>query len=209
MRKREKMNKSIINSEKWSKTIIETSPDAIIVTDLEGNIIECNQAALDISVFNLKEELIGFNGLNAIYPDDRERIKKDIKNLLLNGVVKDIEYKILNKKGKVFPVEISASVIFDDFNKPYAFICILKDITKRKKTEEKLKENEQWFRSVIDTSPSLLVILNTQCEIDYVSPNSKEITGYTPEEIAKKIWMHDPDEISRLQELFDEAFVMG
>ncbi len=203
------MNKSIINSEKWSKTIIETSPDAIIVTDLEGNIIECNQAALDISVFNLKEELIGFNGLNAIYPDDRERIKKDIKNLLLNGVVKDIEYKILNKKGKVFPVEISASVIFDDFNKPYAFICILKDITKRKKTEEKLKENEQWFRSVIDTSPSLLVILNTQCEIDYVSPNSKEITGYTPEEIAKKIWMHDPDEISRLQELFDEAFVMG
>ncbi|MGZ7135936.1 MAG: PAS domain S-box protein, partial [Methanobacterium sp.] len=94
----------------------------------------------NISVFNLKKDLIGFNGLNAVYPEDRERIKRCIKNLLLNGLVKDVEYKILNKEGKVFPVEISATVIFDDFRKPYAVVCVLKDISRRKKAEEALKE---------------------------------------------------------------------
>jgi len=92
------LDKSIINSEKWLKTIIEASPDAIVVTDLDGNIIECNQVAVDISVFKSKEELIGFNGLNAIHPEDLERIKRDIKKLFLNGVMKDAEYRILNKK---------------------------------------------------------------------------------------------------------------
>ncbi|MGZ7049011.1 MAG: PAS domain S-box protein, partial [Methanobacterium sp.] len=120
--------------------IIDLFPEAIVITDLKGNIIECNQAALNISLFNSKKDLIGFNGLNAIYPDDRERIKRDIKNLLLNGLLKDVEYKVLNKEDRVFPVEISASVLFDDFSKPYAFICILKDISKRKKAEEALKE---------------------------------------------------------------------
>ncbi|MDI6725054.1 MAG: PAS domain S-box protein [Methanobacterium sp.] len=133
------MDKSIINSEKWLKTIIEASPDAIVVTDLDGNIIECNQLAVDISVFKSKEELIGFNGLNAIHPEDLERIKRDIKKLFLNGVMKDAEYRILNKKGRVFPVEISASVIFDNSGNPDAIICILKDITKRKKAEDTLQ----------------------------------------------------------------------
>ncbi len=140
--KGKKLNKSIINGREWSK-IIEKFPDAIIVIDLEGNIIECNQAALNISVFNSKEELIGFNGLNAIHPEDQKRMKRDIKNLLLVGVIKDKEYRILNKEGRILPVEISASVIFDDFDNPNAFICILKDITERKNAEQKLKERSK------------------------------------------------------------------
>ena len=204
------MDKSIINNEKWLKTIIEASPDAIIVTDLNGNIIECNQVAVDISVFNSKEELIGFNGLKAIHPDDLERIKRDIKKLFLNGVIKDTEYRLLNKKGRVFPVEISASVIFDNSGNPDAIICILKDITKRKKAEKELKESEEWLRSLMDTSPSLLVILNAESKFVYVSPNSEEMTGYTAEEIIEKnIWPVHPEETSRLQELIDSAFATG
>lgn len=133
------MDKSIVSSEKWLKTIIEASPDAIIVTDLDGIILDCNQAALDLSALRSKEELIGLNGLNTIHPEDRERIKRDVKNLLLNGMIKDTEYRVLNRNAEIFPVEISASTIFDKNDNPNAFVCILKDITKRKDVENNLK----------------------------------------------------------------------
>jgi len=197
------LDKSIINREEWSKIIFETSPDAIIVTDLDGNIIDCNQAALDISVFNSKEELIGFNGLNAIYPGDKERIKRYIKNLYKNSVLKDIELKILNKKGKVFPVEISASVISDKNGNPSAFICIIKDITQRKKIEDDLKaayenlenkvkertnelenanvalsKSEENFRQIAETIEEVFWIIDPKMSrVIYISPAYEKIWG--------------------------------
>ena len=118
------------------KMTIESSPDAITVTDLKGNITECNQITLDLHGFSTKEELIGKSAFGIISPKDRERALENMKKTLKQGSVKNLEYTFLTKDGHEFPAELSASVILDSSGKPTAFVAITKNITERKRAEE-------------------------------------------------------------------------
>src|SRR3989304_4539058 len=62
-----------IENEKKLCSIFAASPEAIIVTDQNGNIVECNQAALKICNTASKRELIGKNALDFVVEKDRKR----------------------------------------------------------------------------------------------------------------------------------------
>ncbi|MGZ7136551.1 MAG: PAS domain-containing protein, partial [Methanobacterium sp.] len=119
---------------------IDFFPEAIVLTDLEGNIIKCNVESVNLSGFSSKEELIGSNIFNFIEHVDHTRAMGSIKKLLSRGILKDVEYEIKNQNSRNIPIEISANVILDNSGKPYAFFCVIKNITERKKAEEAIKE---------------------------------------------------------------------
>lgn len=118
--------------------ILESSPEAITVTDLNGTIVECNQAAVDMHGFESKKELIGKNALGLIAKKDREKAIQNLKRTLEQGVVKAVEYTFLAKDGREFLWELSASIVRDASGKPELFVAITRDITERKKAEEKI-----------------------------------------------------------------------
>ncbi|MEE9490170.1 MAG: PAS domain S-box protein, partial [Thermoplasmata archaeon] len=80
----------------------------------------------------------------------------------------------------------------------------------RKEAEESLRQSEERFRTIVETAPSLLVITDTEGNNVYVSPNSEEITGYTPEELLSGLvwWVHEDDE-PKTKEVFDRTFSEG
>ncbi len=125
--------------------IIDLFPEAIVITDLMGNIINCNNEAVNLTASSSKEELIGDNVFNFVISEEREEGIKSINKLLLNGVLRDIEYEGINKESKIIPIEISANVISDNSGYPNSFFCIIKDINKRKKAEEELKISDEWL----------------------------------------------------------------
>jgi len=137
---REEAEAALRESEERLRTILESSPDAIVMSDLGGHIIECNQAALDMHGFRSKEEAIGKNGLEFVAPRDREKVVKGITNVLEQGIVKNMEYTLLTKDGREFPAEVSVSLTRDAQGNPTALVVIIKDITERKQAEaERLK----------------------------------------------------------------------
>ena len=71
---RKKIEKEIIESGEKLKQIIDSSPDAITVTDLNGNIIECNQTASKMHGSS-KAELIGKNALEFFSPSIEKKRK--------------------------------------------------------------------------------------------------------------------------------------
>ncbi len=150
---RKNAEKEVIESEEKLKRILDSSPDAITVTDLNGNIIECNQATSMIHGFN-KKELIGKNALELFSPKDLERAKEGLKETLKSESVKNVEYTLLTKDGREFPVELSACLIRDASGNPLSFVAITKDITERKKAEKNLKEKiealERYKRVTVD-----------------------------------------------------------
>ena len=133
---RKKAEKEVIESEEKLRRILDSSPDAITVTDLNGNIIECNQATSMMHGFN-KKELIGKNALELFSPKDLERAKESLKKTLESESVKNLEYTLLTKDGQEFPAELSACLIRDASGNPLSFVAITKDITERKKAEER------------------------------------------------------------------------
>ncbi|MBZ9572119.1 PAS domain S-box protein [Patescibacteria group bacterium] len=133
---RKKMEKKLSESEERLRNIFSSSPDAITVTDLNGNIIECNRATLNMHGFSVKEELIGKRAFDLIAQKDWQRALKNMRKTLKQGSVKNIEYTFLTKDGREFPAELSASIIRDSSDKPMAFMAITKDISERKKADQ-------------------------------------------------------------------------
>lgn len=135
---RKKAETALKESEERYRRLVETSPDAITVTDLQGRIIMVNQQAVDLYGAETEDELLGKNSFDLIHIDSRDRAVDGMMKTLESGSVRNIEYDFLRKDGSYYPGDISASLIRDSGGKPLAFIGVIRDITERKKTEEEL-----------------------------------------------------------------------
>lgn len=135
-----KAEKALGQSEQGLKNILASSPDAITITDLKGNIIECSQATLNLHGFSQKKELIGRSALDLIAKKDRKEALENMKKTLNQDFIKDVEYTLLTKEGRKFPAELSASVIRNSVGRPVAFMAITKNIFKRKQTDQAKNE---------------------------------------------------------------------
>ncbi len=186
--------------------LLDVSYEAIFSWDYEDGILSWNQGAERLYKYGSKEA-IGLNGYDLLKTNFPLEFS-EFKEKLANDRIWTGELVHTTKEGKKIIVESHMQLIQDTAGKMIV-IETNRDITERKKAEEALRKSEQWFRSVVDTSPSLLVILNAEGKIQYFSPNATEMTGYTPEEIQENIWIVHSDETSRLQKLFDNAFATG
>lgn len=120
------------------RAIIDFSPDAIIITDLEHKIIDCNHAAMRMLDVSGKEELIGKDILEMISPKTKKLLAKDIAEAKMLGVKRDLRHDVVN--GFRIPAEISISSIPDSTGKPQSLLFMIKDISERERAEEKMRE---------------------------------------------------------------------
>lgn len=125
------------------KTLVETSPDAIVVTDLEGKITEISQQTIEIYGCDGPEELIGKSAFELIAPEDHGLAMANLQKTLKEGVVRNVEYNLIKKDGTPFIGELSAALIKKADGTPEAFIATTRDITHRKKMEEELIKKEK------------------------------------------------------------------
>ncbi len=121
---------------------------SIAVYDMNRNIVECNQAALDTFGVPKKDEILGKSGFGFVAKKDRQRVIHILKNVLEIGAVSNIEYIALDRDGYEFPAEFSASTIRDSLGDPIGFVVIVSDITERKKTEEALRKERETLERV-------------------------------------------------------------
>ncbi|MCJ2562574.1 MAG: PAS domain S-box protein [Candidatus Thermoplasmatota archaeon] len=174
---------AVQESEKRLRSILESSPDAITVADLNGEIVDCNQEALNLHGFSSKGELIGKSALDLIAKDNRRRAAKNVENALKVGPAKNVESVCLTKDGREFPAEISASVLRDASGNPTHFIGITKDITKRKEAEEELRRSEERFRTLFEFAPDACVLFDAEGNFVDGNKAAEKLLGYTLEEV--------------------------
>jgi len=175
-----------VKTESLLENIFANSPNAITVTDLNGNIIECNQATLDMHGYSSEEELIGKSGFALVAKKDRERAKEDLKEFLEQGSMKNIEYTALTKDGGEFLAELCASVIKDSSGNPTGFVAITKDITERKQVEEALRESEEKFRNIFESANDAMIYVDRFGRIIDVNRKAMEVFGGSEKELLGK-----------------------
>jgi len=178
--------KTLRESEEKLRSIINSSPDYITVSDLKGNIIECNQAILDFLGFSTKDEIIGKNALIFIAKKDQQKVKEIMKNVLEVGPLTNVEYAALNKDGYEFPAEFSASAIKDYSGNPTGFVAIIKDITERKRREDELHRSETKNKAILNAIPDLMWQMNKDGLFLEFIPTKDFPTLISPEQILGK-----------------------
>jgi len=119
---------------------VKMSTDSIVISDIEGKIIDVNQATLEM--YNTKDRgsIIGKRSFDFIVPEDREKAFAGMQEVLDKGYIKNQEYHIAAKNGGRIPVELSASILKGTNGKPIGFVGVSRDITERKRAEEALQQ---------------------------------------------------------------------
>ncbi|NQT24974.1 PAS domain S-box protein [candidate division KSB1 bacterium] len=183
---RKEAEKAIRESEKKLRDIINSSPDAITVTDGEGIITQCNEATCALHGYGSVDELIGMNVLQLISKRDHQRAIENTNQTFTMGSIRNVEYDLVRKDGSEFPGELSASIRKDDAGNPVAFIGITKDITERKMMELALQEEKQFLNGIIEGLPGDFFIIDETGSIMRWNKNREKILGYTAEELKGK-----------------------
>jgi PAS domain S-box-containing protein len=191
------------------ETVFDSSPDAIVVTDLEGKFVEVNEATVHLYEYSSKEELIGKSTLDLIPQEERQNFLRMFETLAEVGAVKNVEYVCLTKQNRVFPVEFSASYLKDSSGNPTGFMGVIKDISERKKAQAKILASERKYRKLfkelkladkqlldeknrvknyLDIAEVMLVALDTKGYITMLNRKGCEILQCREEEALGKNW---------------------
>jgi PAS domain S-box-containing protein len=168
--------------------IVESSNDAISTMSLDGNITSWNQGA-EKAYGYLAEEVLG-KPVSILAPPhlDKEAIKL-IEEIMHGKKVQLYETLRVRKDGVPINVSITLSPVFDSYGKLTAVSFISRDITERKKIEEKLRESEEKYRNIVETANEGIALINSEGVITYVNRKMADMLGYSVEEIVDRtIW---------------------
>ena len=147
---RKKMEEALRESKEKIRNVLQSSPNAIVVTNLNGDVIECNQAALDLVSIASKEEVIGKSYFGFIASKHQEKLLEDMSKIMKTNFVKNVDYNFLAKDGREFPAEISLSLIRDVSGEPKYFVAIINDVSERKQMMRKLEEYSQQLEQMVE-----------------------------------------------------------
>ncbi|MCB9231568.1 MAG: PAS domain S-box protein [Bacteroidia bacterium] len=136
---RARAERRLLESEERFKTLFERSPDAIFVEDIEGNVLDVNEAACRLHE-TTREQLVGKNIGNLVPESFREAVLSSLPKWF-SGEITYSEGFSVTFSGRKIPVEIhSGKVIYKGKS---AIILQVRDITRRKEQEAKLVESRE------------------------------------------------------------------
>jgi len=164
-------------SEETYRTLLKTSPDAVVLIDLGGNFIDASERAFELFREHNIEGWRTKNAFDYIAPEDRERALRYLQNAPREGFGRNEEWTMQRPDGTRFIVELNASWLTDAEGKPKAIITVLRDVTDRKLAEEALQESEEMYKTLLRTSPDAVTVVDLEGNIIELSEKALEIYG--------------------------------
>lgn len=137
-------------SEALYRSLIEISPDAITMTDMDGIVLVCNHQSARLHGYNTSDELVGQAMSRTVAPEDMPRMVELTEKVVREGIIGDLEYTMLQKGGGRIPVETRLTLLHDADGKPSGFLGVNRDISERKKAQHKLESQERRQAALAD-----------------------------------------------------------
>ena len=124
-----------------------------------------------------REEIIGHTFVPRIPVEDRENVKLHFASLTPSHPVDIIEHRIIMPDGKVRWQRWNDRAIFDGEGNITEFQSVGRDFTERKQAEEALRESEEQYRSLIETTGTGYVILDRGGRVITANQEYVRLTG--------------------------------
>ncbi|MBD3312025.1 PAS domain S-box protein [archaeon] len=179
---RKKLEKQLRASEKKYYLVFKNSPNGLVLINNKGEIIDFNDAVIEISGGMNRDEIVGKNVLNLgrKLKIGHKQLMKALKTIVKGGSLKKQEWEITNARGEKRVVYVT----YTEIDKNY--LIMLRDVTERRKAEKKLRTREQELRAIFNSTSDAIVVLDLKGRIIRVNEIVIEGSGYKREDLIGK-----------------------
>src|SRR5712692_10689277 len=201
-------------SEERYRIVVETASDAVVSIDESSTILFVNAATSRIFGYDASE-LIG-QPLTTPMPDYMRELHKAGFKRYLDTAERHINWQgteliALRKNSEEFPVEVSFGELA--INGRRLFTGFIRDITERKRAEEKIRQSEMELRQILDFAPQYIAVLGPDRDRDrlYANQTMLDYFGFTLEEwrSSDRRKYYHPDDWERLTSETQSKFLSG
>jgi len=120
-------------------SIVEMSPNAIIIMQPDGSLSAANSQSLSLFGFESVSDFLDCNVFDFIPPEEKSRAESDLGLLAIAGKLYNLEYRLLRRDGTSFWAEVSGNLIPKENGKTGGILVMARDISKRKSMEDNLR----------------------------------------------------------------------
>ena len=158
-----RLQEEIVRRERKYRRVFEGSHDMIYTTNQQGDILDMNQAGIEMLGFPDKESLLASVAAADMYrvPEDREKFLEIINR---TGFTKDYEVEFKRRNGVPLQVLLSSRRYENMETGDVEYEGIIKDITHRKHIEEVIRQRNREL-SILN---SVAVALNNSMDLDHI-----------------------------------------
>ncbi len=189
------LKQALQESEERYKSLVELSPDAILV-HVDGKYVFANPAAAGLFGAGSSEEIIGRDVMDLVPPDQRRSIAERIAQACDGAVTPLEETRVIRLDGQPVEVEVTGSKV--RFGGKPAIQITMRDITARRRVEEQLRELSQRLTYHVDNSPLAVIEWGPDMRLTRWSSEAERIFGWKAEEVLGKRmedfrWIYEED----------------
>jgi PAS domain S-box-containing protein len=216
---RQKQEQQIRGAERRSRSVVENIPAVTYVDVVDGG--RARMAFVSPQI----ETLLGHPSerylddpdfwFELVHPDDRRRVEEAGARTSATGGVFDEEYRMRTEAGAYVWVHDTSTRVAGEDGRPSHFQGFMIDITARKAAEERLRETERRYRSMVESIPAVTYtdqpMQDGPTRMTFVSPQVERVLGLPPQRFLDDplLWfelMH-PEDLTRLRaaNAFDTA----
>ncbi len=184
--------------------LFETLQEGIYFTTPEGIILDANPALVRMLGYDSKEELLRVNAMEFhATPIDRENWRKEFDH---QSVVYGREVTLKKKDGTPILCLDTSTAVRDSAGSILRYQGALLDISHRRQMEQRLEQEQEFARSLVDSFPDPIFVINTEGNYRFISPRVKHALGFTVEEMFRMRigTLTHPEERSALMKGFEE-----
>ncbi|MHB8605338.1 MAG: PAS domain S-box protein [Thermoplasmatota archaeon] len=173
--------------------LLDAAPDAIVIVDRDERIAMANRQTEAVFGYT-REELVG-QPLSLLLP-----------SVQTAGHGLGIETEARRRDGSAFPAEVSLSAL--ETESGVLLTSVIRDVSERKQQERKLRESEEALRSVVESSPDLL--MNVERDGTILFANRSLLGGDPADLVGTSAYdLVPPEERPRLRAIWERVFATG
>src|SRR2546426_272776 len=162
----------------YAESLIKNAPDAVFVSDLEGKILQANDAVFALLGFR-PDELIEQSLSRIISPEETREFTAALREVVERGVTRNARLNPRSASGEVIPTTLNASALRDPDGKVIGAIGILRDM-------RELDKARAYAESLIKNAPDPVFVSDLEGKILQANDAVSALLGFRPDELLEQ-----------------------
>src|SRR6059036_3365020 len=158
--------------------IIANAPDPVFVSDLEGKILQANDAVSQLLGFR-QDEVLEQSLSRFISPEETREFTAALREVVERGVMRNVVLNPRSASGEVIPTSLNASALRDPNGKAIGAIGILRDM-------RQLDEAKAYAESLIENAPDPVFVSDLEGKILQANDAVSQLLGFRQDEVVEQ-----------------------